>query len=286
MMDSLLNPQVLGLLGMQLMQQGQPAGNNQAYGLLAGLLLPAMMGKTNSATQEEDDTAAQPASPQSAVKTLTANANQQNNSNYLLPASSPMPIRDANMFPATNSNPFPANNPSDMSSNDSGVTTPLINSKPANTMVSANLDPRRAGLLYQLRAAAMNAYPNSPTMQQVAITQAIQESGLMGAKPSQLASKYNNYFGIKGRGATLPTQEYYGGTPTAVNASFAANPSMQASFQQHAHLMGNKRYQPVMAASTPSDAFVALQRAGYATDPRYANKLGAVYNRYVQPLYP
>jgi flagellar protein FlgJ len=139
--------------------------------------------------------------------------------------------------------------------------------------------------LTTLKQNAMRAYPDNPQMQQVAITQAIQESGL---NPSKLATVSNNYFGIKSGknpGVSVQTTEYTNGNPEQVNASFAQNGSIGDSFNQYKGLLGNQRYQSVMNANSPQDAFMALQKAGYATDPQYAQKLARVYSKYVQPLY-
>lgn len=158
---------------------------------------------------------------------------------------------------------------------------------PSPSTVS-NLPSDKSALLQQLKASAESAFPGNPTMQQVAITQAIHESGLMG-KPSALASQNNNLFGIKAPGTAgtvrMQTSEYRNGSPTTENAGFGRNASAADSFVQYKNLMNKTRYAPVMQSETPSDAFTALQRSGYATDPRYANKLNNVYQRYVAPLY-
>lgn len=152
----------------------------------------------------------------------------------------------------------------------------------------AQLSQDKTAMLQQLKQSAQAAYPDNPMMQQVAITQAIHESGLMG-RPSQLASKYNNYFGIKAPGTAgtvnMRTGEFLNGKNTTVNAGFGRNNSPSDSFMQHRNLMSKGRYQPVVNSQNPYDAFTALQRAGYATDPAYANKLNATYQRYVAPLY-
>jgi peptidoglycan hydrolase FlgJ len=148
-------------------------------------------------------------------------------------------------------------------------------------------------MLPQLMDAAKQAYPDNHTMQKVALSQAVLESGLTG-KPSALATQNNNYFGIKasrsfpGTAGTVDygTTEYIGGQPSNINQGFAANNSMLDSFKQHANLMqGASRYQPVMQAQSPEDAFAALQSAGYATDPNYANKLNSIYGQYIAPAY-
>jgi flagellum-specific peptidoglycan hydrolase FlgJ len=142
--------------------------------------------------------------------------------------------------------------------------------------------------LNTLKTQAAQAYPDNPNLQQVAITQALLESGLL-SHPSQLAMNSNNLFGIKGQGTAgsvnMPTQEYSSGQMQNVNSNFAQNKTIADSFMQHRNLLNKPRYAPVLASQTPSDAFNALQRAGYATDPNYANKLNNIYTNYVAPLY-
>lgn len=172
-------------------------------------------------------------------------------------------------------NPFPrANNQTQQSIESEGI--PMA-------MKSNNID------MQQLKAAAQNAWPNNPLMQRVALTQAILESGLQDGKPSALASNYYNLFGIKGAGSAgsvgLPTTEYVNGQPQKIVDNFARNSSYDDSFGQHRNLLNKKRYAHVMAATTPYDAFVALQKSGYATDPRYPDKLNSVYSKYVAPLF-
>lgn len=102
----------------------------------------------------------------------------------------------------------------------------------------------------------------------------------------------NNLFGIKagpgwsGPSVVATTTEVINGQPQKVQARFRAYATPQESFRDYARLIGNSpRYQGVMAslkggdASHPQTATAfaqGLQRAGYATDPQYAAKLGRV----------
>lgn len=163
-----------------------------------------------------------------------------------------------------------------------------VNSPNAKPGQAFNVFPEdKQQRLAMLKEQAMQAYPDNPTMQQVAITQAIHESGLMGT-PSKLALQ-GNLFGIKAPGTAgtvnMDTEEYGNGTPYRTTAAFGANTSPADSFRQHAGLMGNNRYGAVRQAQSPMDAFAALQKAGYATDPQYSQKLNRVYNQFVAPLY-
>jgi peptidoglycan hydrolase FlgJ len=95
-----------------------------------------------------------------------------------------------------------------------------------------------------------------------------------------------NLFGIKAGGAwkgavaEVATTEYIDGKPHKVKAKFRAYASYAESFKDYAQLMAQSpRYQQVAAASSDASGFArSLQRAGYATDPAYADKLTRVIN--------
>jgi flagellar protein FlgJ len=93
----------------------------------------------------------------------------------------------------------------------------------------------------------------------------------------------HNLFGIKaganwkGAVAEVTTTEYVNGEPRSMVQRFRAYSSHAESFADYAALMKNQpRYQAVRAAGNDPRAFAeGLQRAGYATDPRYADKLSS-----------
>jgi len=95
-----------------------------------------------------------------------------------------------------------------------------------------------------------------------------------------------NLFGIKagaswkGKVAEVTTTEYVNGTPHKVTARFRAYDSYAESFSDYAKMMKDSpRYQQVLANSGSAQGFAqGLQRAGYATDPAYAEKLTRVIN--------
>ncbi|MEY4415698.1 MAG: flagellar assembly peptidoglycan hydrolase FlgJ [Pseudomonadota bacterium] len=94
----------------------------------------------------------------------------------------------------------------------------------------------------------------------------------------------NNLFGIKagagwtGRTVDVTTTEYVDGRPQRLVQRFRAYDSTEESFADYARLMrGSPRYAQVLAAGSDARGFAqGLQRAGYATDPAYADKLGRV----------
>ena len=69
------------------------------------------------------------------------------------------------------------------------------------------------------------------------------------------------------------------GQARKVTAKFRAYGSYAESFADYAQLMKNSpRYQAVIQADTAREFAQGLQRAGYATDPAYADKLTRVIN--------
>jgi flagellar protein FlgJ len=89
-----------------------------------------------------------------------------------------------------------------------------------------------------------------------------------------------NLFGIKagsnwkGKAVNVMTTEYENGIPRKVVQPFRAYSSYEEAFADYARLLGDSpRYERVANASTEIEAARKIQQAGYATDPRYAEKL-------------
>lgn len=90
----------------------------------------------------------------------------------------------------------------------------------------------------------------------------------------------HNIFGIKagpswkGDVVHVTTTEYHNGVPRKVKEPFRAYGSYQEAFTDYAKLVGtSKRYADVAQAPTAEVAARRIQKAGYATDPAYADKL-------------
>jgi peptidoglycan hydrolase-like protein with peptidoglycan-binding domain len=116
----------------------------------------------------------------------------------------------------------------------------------------------------------------------VTLAQAILESD----SGKRHIGKANNYFGIKARGPSsfgsiaigavqAPTREVINGQSVIVNAWFRAYKDMNDSFRDHGDfLRSNSRYQPAFQYANDPDEFARqIAKAGYATDPSYANSL-------------
>jgi peptidoglycan hydrolase FlgJ len=94
-----------------------------------------------------------------------------------------------------------------------------------------------------------------------------------------------NLFGIKagrswnGQTVDVMTTEYVDGVPRKLVQKFRAYGSYSEAFQDYAALMqGNRRYAAVLRQKDSAGFAQGLQRAGYATDPRYAEKLTSILN--------
>lgn len=117
--------------------------------------------------------------------------------------------------------------------------------------------------------------------------QAALESG-WGAREIRGAdgSRSFNLFGVKagrgwnGRAVHATTTEYVNGVPRRSTEPFRAYGSYAEAFADYARLLkGSPRYAEVLAGARSAESFAAgMQRAGYATDPRYAEKLARVIN--------
>jgi flagellum-specific peptidoglycan hydrolase FlgJ len=118
------------------------------------------------------------------------------------------------------------------------------------------------------------------------MAQAMLESG-NGA--SNLAAGYNNHFGIKagtswrGRMVNMRTREVITGQGITTGAYFRVYESPVDSFRDRNQMLissSHYRNAGVFNTSTPEEQAMALQRAGYATDPNYGNVLISLINEY------
>lgn len=129
--------------------------------------------------------------------------------------------------------------------------------------------------------AARTASAESGVPAELILSQAALESG-WGKREirGQDGSQSYNLFGIKaspswkGKVVNIMTTEYENGVPQKVMQPFRAYDSYADSFADYARLISkNERYSEVVKAGTPQEAARSIQRAGYATDPKYADKL-------------
>jgi len=122
----------------------------------------------------------------------------------------------------------------------------------------------------------------------VILAQAALESG-WGKREIKMpdGSSSHNLFGIKagknwhGEVAEVMTTEYKNGQPEKVREPFRAYASYADAFTDYAQfLRDNPRYEQVLQPGQDAvNAAYSLQRAGYATDPKYADKLVQIMGR-------
>ncbi len=120
------------------------------------------------------------------------------------------------------------------------------------------------------------------------VAQAALESG-WGQKSINHADGSNsfNLFGIKagadwqGDVARITTTEYRDGVVQKEQANFRAYGSYEESLQDYSDFIrSNSRYQKALdVAADPQRYVEELQRAGYATDPQYAEKIYSISQR-------
>lgn len=97
-------------------------------------------------------------------------------------------------------------------------------------------------------------------------------------------SPSHNLFGIKadnrwdGKRVSVSTLEYEDGSAVRRRDYFRSYDSFRESFNDYVEfLSANPRYDRALRSTSDSRAyFTALQKAGYATDPRYAQKIDSV----------
>lgn len=133
----------------------------------------------------------------------------------------------------------------------------------------------------RMSAAARVASAESGVPAKLILSQAALESG-WGRREIKGEDGSNSYnlFGIKatpgwqGKVVNVMTTEYENGQARSVMQPFRAYGSYAESFADYARLISrNERYGQVVGAPSAEEAARRIQDAGYATDPKYADKL-------------
>lgn len=163
--------------------------------------------------------------------------------------------------------------------------TPASNEAVSEEPVVVHSEEEFVNLIGQYAVAE---YPNSQVLPSIVTAQAVLESDF---GQSQLSSDYFNLFGRKSYSANepsvdLPTLEFVDGQYITVNEPFRVYQSWEESVADHGRLLANgtswndAHYDRVVDADTYQVAAYALQEAGYATDPNYAESLISVIERF------
>lgn len=139
----------------------------------------------------------------------------------------------------------------------------------------------------RIAAPARAAARASGVPAELIIAQAALETGWGQRRiPAADGRDSHNLFGIKAGGewkgavTEVRTHEYIDGKRQAQTARFRVYPSYDQAFADYARLIARSpRYAAVRSAPDAHAAAHALQQGGYATDPAYADKLGAILDR-------
>ncbi|RRK09819.1 cell wall hydrolase [Lactiplantibacillus garii] len=159
--------------------------------------------------------------------------------------------------------------------------------KPAATATATSAVTTRSGFIKKLAPEAQAVQKQYHVLASISLSQAILESDW---GQSTNATENNNLFGVKAyatqAGRLMTTQEYYDGAYHTVKRRFAVYDSWHDSLVAHAKKLANgtpwdaQHYAAVTAATDYQTAAKALQTAGYATDPTYAQKLINIIQKY------
>ncbi len=94
-----------------------------------------------------------------------------------------------------------------------------------------------------------------------------------------------NFFGIKadsrwdGDKVTVTTHEYRDGQRVTEKADFRSYPNIEAGLKDYSKFLQVDRYEKAIAAGKNVEEYAKeLQQAGYATDPKYAQKIARIAN--------
>lgn len=143
---------------------------------------------------------------------------------------------------------------------------------------------RQEAFLHELTPYAQEVSSSHGVRPSLLVAQAALESNW---GESKLATESNNYFGIKNAdGKVYQTQEFTQSEWTEIQATFKQYDSVHDSVLDYANLLKNGTswnkdlYKGVIEASTYKEAAHALTEAGYATDPKYAEKLIQIIEDY------
>lgn len=159
----------------------------------------------------------------------------------------------------------------------------------STTSKSIETDERvsKENFIDRIRPHAQELQASYGVLPSIIIGQAILESNW---GQSTLASEYNNLFGIKAYGdqkkINLETKEYINEEWIVIQGDFRVYDTWEESMNDHTRLFVDgvtwnpRLYENVLLAKDYKEAAQALQDAGYATDPTYAEKVKHIIEEY------
>ena len=177
--------------------------------------------------------------------------------------------------------------PSALSTQSSALSTqsPVLDSQAVPSAFNANT---QQDFITRMLPHALQASQETGVPPHLMLGQAALESG-WGKREILMSDGSNSYnlFGIKanagwnGKVAEVMTTEYKNGVASKQLEKFRAYSSYTEAFKDYAAMMSNNpRYASVMQQGGNTVGMAqALQKSGYATDPKYAEKLVSVMKR-------
>jgi len=169
------------------------------------------------------------------------------------------------------------------------VPTPVLPSQSLPTQASTNRSDfrpaNRDDFVREIWPLAVRAGEKLGVSPRAIVAQAALETGWGSRQIRDDAGiSGNNLFGIKadsrwtGERVTVTTLEYEGGLPKPQRAPFRAYPDLASGFEDYVRfLQTNPRYSDALRAGGNAEVYAErLQSAGYATDPRYAEKIRSI----------
>lgn len=144
-----------------------------------------------------------------------------------------------------------------------------------------------AGFVQTLMPFAESAAKELGVNPSVLVAQAALETGWGKKVINRMGESSFNLFNIKadrrweGQHASIDTLEYYDGVAVKERARFRVYNNFEQSFNDYVNfLQTNPRYKKALQSTDDAGTYMReLQRAGYATDPSYANKVMSVLKR-------
>jgi len=147
-----------------------------------------------------------------------------------------------------------------------------------------NLEPYQYDFLNKVLVPSLAEEMKYGLPLEVTTAQAILESGW---GRSELAAKYNNYFGIKEYrknkcGVKLYSDEYVKGNKVSIRSKFRVYDTPAHCFADRSEwFLGNNRYQDLDFKGIDCFQFaIELQKRGYATDINYTIRLSRIIKKY------
>lgn len=147
----------------------------------------------------------------------------------------------------------------------------------ATFSVNAQLSERYLTYIDNYKDIAIKHQQQYQIPASITLAQGILESG---AGAGTLAKRANNHFGIKCHSSWKGDFVYH--DDDAKDERFRKYPSVEQSYEDHARFLKMKRYAPLfeLAITDYKGWARTLRKCGYATDPKYPEKLILLIERY------